>query len=274
MSPNDRFRDPHGAGRHNPRERTPNETREATRRTERGGSPERTGEVLMHSDLAEVLAQARAASLSRLPLSEAELRDDAERRFREGRLRNLERYQGMITIEDVDRIVYDRLNSVAWERAVLPFMHLWKQRKKNFLWIGGDVGLGKTVAALGMLATHSGILISGGQIERAMRVNTDLADKMREQAKNARVLILDDVLGGGTEEKRAKSRAAQEEHIFELVNERINGHKATILTSNLTKGYIEKNFEKKLLSRVGKDRGVLVELQGHDARDTRTGGHT
>lgn len=196
-------------------------------------------------------------------IDEAEAALYAAERERQSRRLNLAKLDGVITDEDIERIVWDRLDVHDGKRvmsvaAVRRFLAASVRADgPRFCWLAGDLGLGKTVAACLAIAMERGRYVTADQLWLAYSAKTQEAADLRHYMTHCRLLVVDDI---GTERDAAGKHA-----IHQLVNARQGKSRLTIFTGNGTRAEVRASLDPRTVARI-EHQGGIVECKGENLR--------
>lgn len=186
---------------------------------------------------------------------EAAKRHEAERE-RERRRENLRKLEGIITDADIERIVWDRLDTFA-ANVVRRFLAASRAPDgPRFAWLTGEIGRGKTVAACLVIAMERGRYVSADEVWLAYSARTSEASRLRDYMRRCRLLVVDDV---GT------SRDDAQNALFQLVNARQGKRRLTIITGNASRDAVRRWLDPRTLSRI-EHQGAIVDCRGPNMR--------
>jgi len=144
----------------------------------------------------------------------------------------------------------------------------WFEEKKDILYLGGNVGTGKTYTAA---AIYNRISEKDPYCIRAYKEYTLLAHLRETIERNwdpvtelerlceSQYFILDD-LGS------SQMTDWQKEMLFNLVDSRSNSRKPTIITTNLSSEDIHSIFHERMKSRIFAANNTVIENRGPDRR--------
>ncbi|MEC3974752.1 ATP-binding protein [Amycolatopsis sp. H20-H5] len=140
----------------------------------------------------------------------------------------------------------------------------------NALFIYGGPGTGKTYNALGVPAVLANEGVSAAHtylravdyLDQQMNASFDEKEKLFVQARDSRLLILDDLLAGG-EHKRSAS------DLYRLLDARFMDERPTILISNLAGKALQDAMGERLTDRLRED-AVTVKMDGDSRRKFRS----
>ncbi len=149
------------------------------------------------------------------------------------------------------------------------FVKNFDKKKDNILFIG-DTGVGKSflsncIAKKLIESYHSVIYLSSEKLfnildeRRIKRFNLDCEDYLDDYIDNCELLIIDDL---GTESNSNNTQ------IFNLLNERFDNNKATIISTNLSPAAIREMYTERVSSRI-LNLYTVLKLYGDDIREKK-----
>lgn len=187
--------------------------------------------------------------------------DEAKRyeaeRERERRRENLENVGGVITDADIERIVWDRVDTHAAHIVRYFLRRSQAPDGPRFLWLAGNLGRGKTVAACLAIAMIRGRYVTADQLWLAHAAKTTEAKDLRHFMRHCRLLVVDDI---GTEREPGNKHA-----LHQLVNDRQGKRRLTIFTGNGTREQVRASIDPRTLARI-EHQGGIVECKGGNMR--------
>lgn len=143
--------------------------------------------------------------------------------------------------------------------AVALFQWFRDPHRAPVLVVSGSIGIGKTVALALLCAEHTAKFYSADQLSRLFASNYSEHEAKRERARNAQLLLVDDV---GSEFERDKMTHT----LLDVLEARQSAADTpTVITTNLTrKAFAEAYANGRVLSRMRRAR--WVSFSGEDRR--------
>lgn len=147
------------------------------------------------------------------------------------------------------------------------FKKLLGAKKKNWLFLGGEAGKGKTYSAiiLGKTALLNNMSVFFSPTTdflhnmRAMQTNEDIARHTEAMARTVDVLILDDI---------GQEKASQwvREKLYSIINYRWSNGKMTVFTSNYQMQNLIETVSNAVYSRIKGESIEVIITEGKDKR--------
>lgn len=194
-------------------------------------------------------------------MSAAEEREYHAERERRARRENLRRMSEVITEADVERIVWDRVDTYASKVVRRFLVSAQKPNGSRYCWLAGAMGRGKTVAACLAIAIERGRYVTAENMCLAYAQKGVASAEMRDHVRHCRLLVVDDI---GTERDHEACKHA----LHQLVNDRQGKGRLTIITGNASAKDVRAWLDPRTLARI-EHQGGIVDCKGEDMRVRR-----